>query len=154
MKKTRFFEIYELVCPDVYNRDGNKAFRYFRPVLLDFLDWFREEIDMLVIVNDWYWGGRYDERGYRCNLCPTVTSKMYLYVSGHMLGAGVDFVVKGMNADTVKKWIGANIHRFFEKYKYRAKCRMEDSETATTWTHIDFYEHELKEIIQYFGHES
>lgn len=150
MKTTKHFEIHELVCHDVYKRDGQKAFRYFRPVLLDFLDWLREELGRPVYINNWYWGGDKSQRGLRCNLCQLVAEAMVLYLSGHITGCAVDFNVKGMGPDQVRGWLAKNIHRFFLLYpEYKARCRVENKEFAPTWVHVDFYDHDLGGIIQY-----
>lgn len=146
MKKTKHFKIYELVCPDVYNRDGERAWRYFRPVLIHFVDWIREELDKPVYINNWYWGGGKSQRGLRCNLCAIVknkTSKNTLYVSGHVVGAAIDFNVKGMTSDEVRTWVIENIDRFYNAFPmYIRKCRIEDKRFAPTWCHIDFFEHD------------
>jgi hypothetical protein len=151
MKKSKRFRIEELVCKDVFTRDGEKAWRYFRPVAIDFIDWYKEEVDTVVYINNWLWKGDKDERGLRCNLCPIVSSKKGLYVSAHMLGAGFDITTKGKTADESRKWIHENIHRFFELHpEYKAKCRLESSKRAPTWMHIDFYDHDSKGIVQEF----
>ncbi|MCK9545035.1 MAG: hypothetical protein M0R03_23715 [Novosphingobium sp.] len=150
MKKTKSFKIYEFVCPDVYKRDGEDAFRYFRPVLLDFMDWFRKEQGRPVYVNNWWWKGPQTQRGLRCNLCKIVVSKKVLYVSGHISGSAVDFNVKDIHPDETRVWLEKNIHRFFEEYpQYIAKCRLESKEYAPTWVHIDFYDHDGEGIILY-----
>lgn len=148
MKKTKHFLIEELVCPDVFKRDGQAAFRYFRPVALDFLDWMREKLDRPVHVNDWKWGGRYSQRGLRCNLCKLVSLKNKLYMSAHILGAGIDFNVSGMTPDEVRDWIVDNIADFFLEFPdYTYAIRLEDSAFAPTWVHIDFYEHDGPGIV-------
>ncbi len=151
MKKSNLFDIKELVCPDVYERDGEVAWRYFRPVLIDFLDWFRENINKPVYINNWQWGGNKTQRGYRCNLCPIVASKKKLYVSAHMLGAAVDFNVQDMSPNEVRKWLKENIHEFFnDNRQYKRKCRLESAGKAPTWVHIDFYDHNADGIIYEF----
>lgn len=151
MKKSKLFRIEELVCKDVFNRDGEEAWRYFRPVLIDFLDWFREEIDRPVYINNWLWGGDKTQRGFRCNLCLLVATKIWLYVSAHMLGAGVDMNVKGMTPDEVRAWIVSNINRFFNLHpEYIRKCRLEGSKKAPTWVHIDFFEHDKNWVVYEF----
>lgn len=151
MLKAKHFKIHELVCSDVYNRDGESAWRYFRPVLIRFIDWVREELDKPVYINNWYWGGYKSQRGLRCNLCPIVkgkTSKNTLYVSGHILGAAIDFNVKGMTPDEVRDWLKYNIHRFFEQWhRYPKKIRVESWAFAPTWVHVDFYDHDEPRII-------
>lgn len=150
MKRTKHFEIYELVCPDVYERDGNSAFRYFRPVLLDFLDWLRETLNRPVYVNNWYWGGNMSQRGLRCNMCNLVKNSKGLYLSAHIIGAGVDFNVKGMSPDEVRTWLQINISDFFSKHPaYKPKCRIESSKYAPTWCHVDFYDHDVAGIIHF-----
>ena len=151
MKKSKHFEIHEFVCPDVYNRDGERAFRYFRPVLIDFMDWLREELDRPIFVNNWMWGGNMSQRGYRCNLCDLVKNKTGLYVSAHMLGAGIDFNVKGVDPDEVRDWIKENAHRFFSIYpRYTPSIRIESDRLAPTWVHLDFYEHDNPGIVYEF----
>jgi hypothetical protein len=150
MKKSKHFLIEELVCRHVFNRDGETAFRYFRPVLLDFLDWFREEIKRPVYINNWKWGGNKTQRGLRCNLCDLVKNKSRLYMTAHVNGSGVDLNVKDMTPNEIRTWIEININRFFTKFPfYIQKCRLEHAKDAPTWVHIDFYEHTEKGIIQY-----
>ena len=151
MKKAVYFDITELVCKDVFERDGEKSWRYFRPVLIDFLDWIRAEWERPVYVNNWKWGGAYDERGLRCNLCPLVKNKDRLYVSAHILGAGVDFNIEGASAHEIRAWLNDNICNFFSKFKkYAPRIRIESGVFAPSWVHVDFYEHNEPEIIQYF----
>jgi len=151
MKKSNLFDIREIVCPDVYERDGDSAWRYFRPVLIDFLDWFRERINKPVYINNWHWGGDKTQRGYRCNLCPLVESKKRLYVSAHMLGAGIDFNVQGMTPNEVREWLHENIDKFFMlNSQYNNKCRIESAKLAPTWIHIDFYDHDHDGIVYEF----
>ena len=150
MKKTSKFVIQELVCQHIYNRDGDKAFRYFRPVVLDFLDWFRIEIGKPVYINNWHWKGDKSQRGLRCNLCQLVKNANKLYMSAHITGSGIDLNVKDTTPNDVRKWIENNIDRFFDKFpQYIKKIRLESAAFAPTWVHIDFYEHDEKGIVQY-----
>lgn len=153
MKQAKGFQLHELVCRHVYNRDGQDAWRYFAPVLLDFLTWFRVTIDKPVYVNNWAWKGGRTQRGLRCNLCPICkdkTKKNIVYLSGHVTGYAVDFEVKDMTPNEVRAWIDKNIHLFFKKHpQYVAKIRIESEEFAPTWCHIDFYPHNGPGIVQY-----
>lgn len=151
MKRARNFKIHELVCPDIYKRDKELAWRYFRPELIDFIDWFRERIDRPVYINNWFWGGDKTQRGYRCNLCHIVREKKILYASAHMLGAAVDFNVKDVHPNQVREYLRDNIHEFFNEHTcYIRKCRLESDRLAPTWVHIDFFEHTSDEIIYEF----
>jgi len=150
MKKSKLFGTKELFCKHVYARDGDASWKYLRPVLIDFLDWFRTEIGQSVYVNDWGVGKSKTQRGFRCNLCPEVANKKTLYVSAHMTGCGVDFNVAVFTPDEIREWLEGHIKEFFDKFpQYTAKCRLESSEIATTWVHIDFYEHDEPAIIKY-----
>jgi hypothetical protein len=150
MKKSKYFKLHELVCPHVLTRDGESAWRYLRPVVIDFLDWFKEEIGKPVYVNNYSWGGDKSQRGLRCNMCALVKGKITLYMSAHILGAGVDLNVKDMAPKEIRKWIESNIGKFFKKHpQYIAKARLEDDASAPTWVHVDFYEHDDNTIIKY-----
>lgn len=151
MKKSKHFKIHELVCLDIYNRDKELAWRYFRPELIDFIDWLRERVDKPIYINNWQWGGNKTQRGYRCNLCPLVKNKNILYASAHMLGAGVDFNVKNVHPNDVREYLKDNIHEFFNDNPcYIRKCRIESNILAPTWVHIDFFEHPNDGIIYEF----
>lgn len=108
---SRYFDIQELVCPHVYDKFGLYAWQFFDPRLLDTLLVIREKIAKPIYVNDWDMGGNFTQRGFRCNICPLVkekTSLEKLYVTAHSQGMGVDFDVKGMSAEEVRKWIKDN----------------------------------------------
>lgn len=108
---SKYFDIQELVCPHVYDKFGLYAWRFFDPRLLDTLLVIREKIAKPIYVNNWDMGGNFTQRGLRCNICPLVkekTSLEKLYVTAHSQGMGVDFDVKGMSAEEVRKWIKDN----------------------------------------------
>ena len=107
----RYFAIYELVDEPVFRKYRDTAWQFFDTETLHTLLVLREGINLPFTVNNWYWGGRYDERGLRVNTSPifynkTIKKKMYL--SGHVLGKAIDFKVKGMHADDVRQWIVEN----------------------------------------------
>lgn len=149
MKKANHFELHELICPHVLNRDGELGWRYFRPVMIDFIDWLRDKLGRPVYVNNYGWGGQKSQRGLRCNMCSLVKNKKTLYMSAHVLGCGIDFNVKGMTPDEVRGWIAKNIPAFFALHpEYTRKCRIERAEDAPSWVHIDFFEHDEGRIVQ------
>jgi len=150
MKQSKHFKIQELVCKHVFNRDGHSSWRYLRPVVIDFIDWFRDEINNPVYVNNWYWGGPRTQRGVRCNMCQIVKDKTTLYTSAHIFGCAIDFNVKGYTPNQVREWLDANIYIFFLQFpQYTAKVRLESSKYATTWVHVDFFDHNGAGIVQY-----
>ena len=103
-----YFDIRELTCPHVYDKFREYAWNFFDPRLLDTLLVIREKIGKPIYVNNWDMGGNFTQRGFRCNICPLVKEKTALeklYVTAHNQGMGVDFDVKGMSAEEVRKWI-------------------------------------------------
>ena len=111
MSIKNYFSIQELVCPHVYDKFREYAWNFFDPRLLDTLLVIRENINKPIYVNNWDMGGEFSQRGYRCNICNLVKEKTALeklYVTEHGQGMGIDFDVKGMTAEEVRRWIVAN----------------------------------------------
>lgn len=108
MYKPKNFGLKELVCPEVYNKYGETAWEFFDPHLLETLDRLRVALHKKIIINNWSAGGKFTQRGLRCNLCELVETKTKskkIYMSSHILGKAVDFNVDGMTAEEVRKWI-------------------------------------------------
>ena len=131
MSIKKYFGIKELVCPHVYNRDHEASWIYFDPRLLEVVLWIREHIGKPMIVNNWASGGKYTQRGLRCNLCDLVQSKTkanILYLTPHEQGTAVDFDVVGMTAAEVRKWLFAHAAELPHPIRVEADV---------TWNHID-----------------
>lgn len=130
-----YFDIQELVGPIEYKRDGVNCWRYLRTELLHTILVVRRDIlKSPMYVNNWVSGGKYDERGFRCNLSTIVKEKTddgVLYMSGHSVGAAVDFTVKGMTAESARRKIIEN--ESILPYPIRL-------EKGTSWVHIDVYD--------------
>ena len=142
-----YFQIYELVGPDVYRKHGENAWFVFRTETLHCLLIMRKGINKSFTVNTWFWDGIYDERGYRSNIQPIVEEKTLdgiLYVSGHPLGCAFDFKVKDMSSDLVREWIVKNAASF------PCKIRLENINISKgrsiSWVHFDtkYYEQNPK----------
>ena len=87
------------------------------------LDMLREDLGP-VTVNNWYWAGKFQNRGLR-------TSKYYkgrVSYSQHTFGRAFDFDVKGMSAEQVRIHIRAN----HSKYGITA------IENGVNWVHADW----------------
>jgi hypothetical protein len=100
------FSIEELVCSHVYKVWGETAWNWMDPRLRKFLEWFRKEINTEVYVN-WPEKGL-TQRGLRCNICQLVkdqTKKDKTYNSAHIRFQAIDFNVKGMTCESVRKWL-------------------------------------------------
>jgi len=138
MKLTDNIYIQELIPKDVYLRDGNRSKNYIDPRLPIIL----ERIRLLcgnkpMTLNDWYWGGRFNLRGYRPPECTIGASK-----SMHKQGKAADFTIKGMTAEQVRKVIRANA----EELMALGLTRMEKD---VSWVHIDLKETELNFIYEF-----
>lgn len=128
----KYFDIRELVCPHVYERDGEGAWIYFDPRLLETLLAIRERINRPIFVNNWDMGGNLSQRGLRCNCCALVKEKTNLekvYMTAHSQGMGVDFNVQGMTTDEVHLWLTSNAKHL--PHPIRVEIN------TTTWIHID-----------------
>jgi len=124
-----FFEIKEVVCPHVLNRHGEQAWRLFDPRIITVMAWIRRKIGKRIFVNRYAYG--LTQRGLRCNLCQLVkdkTEKGIVYVSPHLLAAGMDFDIEGMAVQQVHDWLEAN------KAELPHPIRLEKD---VTWVHLD-----------------
>ena len=143
--KSCYFDLKELVCPDVYRRFGERAWIFLDEKLLDTLAVLREKIfDRPMLVNTWAAGGAFTQRGLRCNLCPLAREKSAAgvpYLSAHNLGKAVDFDVPGLSAETVRETIVKN--QILLPHSIRL-------EKGTSWVHLDVYD-EGKGRIYFFA---
>jgi len=133
-----YFKIYELVDRNVFNIFADKAWRFFRPELLETLLWIRINIDSPITINNWHSGGDFQQRGLRHNLS-TITKKKtkesIIYLSGHVLGAAVDFDVKGKTADETRQWLLDNEDNL--PYLIRLEHLNLRTKKTITWVHLD-----------------
>lgn len=136
--RPQFFTLQELVCKHVYDKYGEMAWMFLDDKAVITLDLIRRSLDRSITVNNWADGGKYDERGLRCNLCSIVknqTEKDKVYMSAHCLGRAFDFTVDGISAGEVRVWIAANKNLL--PYNIRL-------ETGVSWVHMDTYDTGLK----------
>jgi len=141
-----YFQIYELVGENVYNKYRENSWFLFRTETLHCLLIIRKGLDKSITVNDWFWGGIYDERGYRDNTQDILEEKTLdkvLYLSGHVLGCAFDLKIKDMSSERAREWIIKNEHLF------PCKVRLEHRKNGKpiSWLHFDT--NTLKTIIKY-----
>ena len=129
--RPQFFQLNELVCPDVFNKFGQMAWQFFDDRTLVTIDWVRRTLDRPVTINNWHNGGEFTQRGLRCSTCQLVRDAAIanrVYVSPHMLGKAFDFDVEGLSAAEVRVWIALN------KDKLPYPIRLEKD---VDWLHLD-----------------
>ena len=133
-----YFSIEELVCQDVYNKFGKYSLKFFDQRLLITLDTLRDRIGRPIRVNNWKEGGKFSQRGLRCNLCDLVKSKTELYMSAHVLGKAVDFDIDGMLAEETREWIIKKANWW--PYSIRL-------EKDVNWVHLDVMTTPTQKVI-------
>ena len=141
----KYFDIKELVCPHVYDKHRENSWNFFDPRLLDTLLVIREAINKPIYVNNWDMDGNFSQRGLRCNICPLVKEKTALeklYVTAHSQGMGIDFDVKGMSAEEVRKWIKDN------QILLPHPIRLEED---VNWVHLDVRSDGFRAITWFKG---
>jgi hypothetical protein len=123
--KLKNFKVYELVPQSIYEERGDRAIHLIDSRIITFLEMFREYTKSPITINDWYWGGRFDGRGFRDTDNPD-----YKKYSQHSNGRGIDFDVKGWTPDQVRQWIVKNKDLWW----VRPITFVEDD---VNWVHID-----------------
>lgn len=125
----KYFKPYEIVSKTVYTIYRDESIKFMDNRLLETLDVIREILGVPLVINDWYWGGKNQQRGLRENTCQIVKSKgNTLYLSSHCFGRAFDAVSAKMSAENMRKKIVDNA------YKLPYPIRMESN---VTWLHVD-----------------
>lgn len=122
--KCKYFEIYELIDPDTYNKWGERAWMFFNPHALVSLDDIRKHFGRRVTVNNWKWGGPFTMRGLR-----PPTSTVGATFGQHRFGNGFDSDVDGVTAEEVRREI---IKHKDDVFQY-ITCL----EADVSWVHFD-----------------
>lgn len=116
----------ELVDPITFKELGKRALEVcFDERILIQIDLIREYFNVPVTVNNWKTGGDFKDRGFRRS--ESYTGSQY---SQHRFGRAIDFDVKDLTADVVRKEIIKNQNSYYFKYI----TRMEEN---VNWVHID-----------------
>ena len=141
-KLKEFFDIRELVCPDVFNKFGESSWQFFDRDFLESLLILRVDVICVpMFINNWHrWrnkeldGERFTQRGLRCNICELVASKTkkgILYMTSHANGGGFDFTTAKFSAQECRDKIKAKANMF----PCKVRC-----EKDVTWIHFDIYD--------------
>jgi hypothetical protein len=122
------FYLHEFVPIHIYNRYGDKSRWFIRPEVIKLAEFYRQYFKSPVTVNNWFWGGRFQERGYR--VPETKTGSRY---SQHKLGGAFDCNIRGISPDEVRSEILANSDIFMNA----GLTTLEHGDYAPTWVHSD-----------------
>lgn len=138
MKRSKYFDLQELVCPHIYNQYGEYAWNLIPQWLITTMDNIREHFNKPVYINNYKWNGGNSQRTIRCPKCELYSDHLKsgkLYMSAHVLFQAVDFNIKGMTS----KEIVDEIIKHQDKFPYIK--RIENTNYTPTWVHIDTRDH-------------
>lgn len=135
-----YFRVQEIVGPTCYQQYKHKGNHFFlsrfNPRLLATMIYIRVNLDKKITINNWLWGGSFDERGLRDNLSDIVKKKKTVYLSGHVMGAAFDFDVEGMTAVEVRNWLESVAADL--PYKIRLEDKLRGK--PISWVHLDVFD--------------
>lgn len=128
MYKPKHFQAYEFVPEHVYNQRGEKSLELIDERMLITMDTLRGLLGKPITINSWKWGGNRTQSGLRTVEFYKSSKDYEKSLSQHKYGRAIDFLVKGMDAVDVRKFIVDNK----SKFPYITFL-----ETDITWCHID-----------------
>lgn len=135
--KLNNFKPFEFVDKTIYEKRGDKSIELMDLEILEAIDFIRDDLNLPITINNWYWGGNFDGRGYRWD--DAVLHPEYSNTSQHN-GKAIDFTVSTMTAEQVNNYLIAN--RNHSKLK-----AIRFIEMGQTWTHIDSRPTESGQLI-------
>lgn len=122
--KSKYFEIHELVPRKMYNRYGDKAWRYVDVRLIQSIDKLKEHFNLgTITINNYHWKGSRQWSGIR-----TPESPNYSYGSQHSYANALDMVFSDYSAEEVRHYIINNRDLF---------PYINGLELNISWVHID-----------------
>ena len=135
----KYFDKQELLSKHVYNSGG--GYELLHHDLQKLAVWIREGIVRPMYANNWAIGGQFSQRGYRTNDDPVCKAQKFAPGSAHFKGMALDFDVKGMTAEQVRKWLYEN--------KEDAPVRFR-VEKGVNWVHVDVMPHKASDKAYFF----
>jgi len=144
--KSKYFKAYELVSKIVYGKFGENSYQFFNKDILIDLDLIRETYSSPIIINNWFWNGKYQESGLRSNCDSIVKNKSCLYLSAHCLGCGFDLKDK-INLNQNNKKLYNHIIDLIKNKKLKTFKRLENIKKTPNWVHIDAFQTYNNDLI-------
>ena len=122
--KSKHFKIHELVPRKMYEKYGEKAWRYVDVRLIETIDKLKEHFNLgTMTINNYYWGGSREWSGIR-----TPDSPNYSYGSQHSYANAFDVVFSHYSAEEVRHYIINNRDLF---------PHINGLELGVSWVHLD-----------------
>ena len=104
--------------------------------------WIREALGRPMTANTWKSGGQFSQRGYRTNDDPVCKAQKFVPGSAHFKGKALDFDVKGMTAEQVRKWLYDNQESAPVRFRV---------EKGVNWVHVDVMHHKASGKAYFFN---
>ena len=131
----QYFGIKEFVSKAVCTKFGENSWVFLdEKILANLLVIRRDILKVPLVINDWSFGGKNQQRGLRENISQIVVQKTkngILYLSAHPFGKAVDFVSAKMSAEEMRREI------VNKAYLLPYPMRLESGISAPTWVHAD-----------------
>ena len=123
--RPQYFQLYELVPPEIFKERGQRAWEMLRPEALAMLDGLRKKFGPIKI-NDWMDGGHYTESGLR-----RFDSKTGAEFSMHRYGCAFDAKFRDV--------LPAEAHAYILAHQgeFPLITAIEAIESTPTWVHAD-----------------
>ena len=122
--KSKYFKVHELVPKKMYEKYGEKSWRYVDVRLIETIDKLKEHFNLgTMTINNYFWNGSREWSGIR-----TPDSPNYSYGSQHSFANAFDIVFSHYSAEEVRNYIIDNPHEF----QY-----IKGMELEVSWLHID-----------------
>ena len=128
MLTSKYFEIQELVSPEIYEILEDDAWKVIDPQLIETIDKVREILNVPLICNNWHWGGSRKNSGMRAKTYPYGAPKSY-----HKRGQAVDLISHKMSAKEMREIIEERQ----DELPYPIRIEKWDNKGELTWVHID-----------------
>ena len=134
----KYFKIEELVPRHIYNAWGDSAWWFLDYRALKTLEWVREHLGPCT-VNDWLWGGSYEQSGLRTfefymqdDITTKDTAKLQIAMScsQHKYGRGFDSKLQNYTAEEARQYIKDN----WEEHGLGWPITLEE---GVSWLHSD-----------------
>ena len=135
-----YFDKEELLSRHMFEAGG--GYDLLDTELQKLVTWIRETLGRPMFANNWEIGGQFSERGYRTNDDPVCNAQKFTPGSAHFKGKALDFDVKGMTAEQVRKWLHDNQESAPVRFRV---------EKGVNWVHVDVMPHKASDKAYFFN---
>jgi hypothetical protein len=138
MKVSANFNLQDFVHPSAFNSMDDKGLSLLHPDLIDSTQKLREHLKVPMIINNWNYGGTFQNRGWRPQ-----NSKVGAAKSLHKKGAAIDFHSPDLKMKDLFVLVWNARQWIVENTAFRI---IENFEFTPGWIHLAIGDPTLKEI--------